>query len=69
MANKATGARAPGRRPDALIGKPGDLPSRRSSGNRGKFSVGGKAIASPFVATSVKGLAAHMVRHGASMSL
>jgi len=46
-----------GRRPKALIGKPGDLPSRRSSGDREKFSAGGKVFLS-FVTTSEKSQAA-----------
>ena len=32
-----------GRRPKTMIGEPGNLPSRRSSGDREKFSAGGKA--------------------------
>ena len=41
------GPRALGRRSEALIGEPGDLPSRRSSGGREEFSAGGKAKAAP----------------------
>tara|TARA_R110000851_G_scaffold132116_4_gene266421 strand:- start:230 stop:436 length:207 start_codon:yes stop_codon:yes gene_type:complete len=45
-----------------MIGEPGDLPSRRSSENRGKFSVGGKAKRQSFVTTLVKfGLAARLL--------
>lgn len=48
-----------GRRPEALIGKPGNLPSRRSSGDREESQRSGRFHTYPFETAVNQGLAAH----------
>ena len=62
------GLPALGRRSEALIGEPGDLPSRRSSGGREEFSAGGKAKAAPLQRHKNQDQAAHVARLRGLMS-